>query len=382
MSLRETLSNYWYAFQQELFPKLETQLAPLSERYELFVAVVEFVRLETLLPDLRGLPGRPPQDRAALARAFIAKAVFDIPTTRALIERLQVDRTLYQLCGFSGTCRLPSEGTFSRGFAEFADSALASRLHEALIKRTMKDHLVGHISRDATAIAGREKPLSRAKRAAPAKRQRGRPRKGEQRPKEPTRLQRQVTMTLPEMVDELPKACDVGVKKNAKGALETWVGYKLHVDAADGGVPVSCLLTSASMHDSQAAIPLACLTAGRLDNLYDLMDAAYDAEEIRAYSRELGHVAIIDFNPRRSSERNEAMKREATARRTLGHVFPEQRRYHQRSTVERVHARLKDEFGGRHVRVRGHAKVLCHLMFGILALTVSQLIRLLLPLQL
>ena len=382
MALRETLSNYWYAFQQELFPKLETQLAPLSERYQLFVAVVEFVRLETLLPAPRGLPGRPSQDRAALARAFIAKAVFDIPTTRALIERLRVDRTLYRLCGFGDGGRLPSEGTFSRGFAEFADSALASRLHEALITRTMKDHLVGHISRDATAVTGREKPLPKAKQAAPAKRQRGRPPKGEQRPKEPTRLQRQVTMTLPEMVDELPKACDVGVKKNAKGALEKWVGYKLHVDAADGGVPVSCLLTSASMHDSQAAIPLACLTAGRVDNLYDLMDAAYDAEEIRSYSRELGHVAIIDVNPRRSSERNEAMKREATARRTLGYVFPEQRRYYERSTVERVYARLKDEFGGRHVRVRGHAKVFCHLMFGILALTVSQLMRLLPPLQL
>ena len=89
-------------------------------------------------------------------------------------------------------------------------------------------------------------------------------------------------MTLPEMLDELPKACDVGVKKNAKGVLEKWVGYKLHIDAADGGVPVSCILTSASMHDSQAAIALACLTAGRVDNLYDLMDAAYDAEEIRA----------------------------------------------------------------------------------------------------
>ena len=34
-------------------------------------------------------------------------------------------------------------------------------------------------------------------------------------------------------------------------------------------------------------------------------------------------------------------------------------------------------FGGRQVRVRGHAKVLCHLMFGILALTVAQLVRLL-----
>ena len=189
-----------------------------------------------------------------------------------------------------------------------------------------------------------------------------------------------MTLRLPEMVGELPKSCDVGVKKNAKGALETWIGYKLHVDAADGGVPVSCLLTSASMHDSQAAIPLACLTAGRLDNLYDLMDAAYDAEEIRAYSRKLGHVAIIDVNPRRSSERSDAMKREATARRTLGYVFPEQRRYRERSTVERVYARLKEEFGARHIRVRGHAKVFCHLMFGILALTVSQLMRL--PLRL
>ena len=103
------------------------------------------VRLETLLPSMRSLPGRPPQDCAALARAFIAKAVFDIPTMRALIERLRFDRTLYRLCGFSSA--LPSQATFSRGFAEFADSALAGRLHQALIAWTMKDHLVGHISR-------------------------------------------------------------------------------------------------------------------------------------------------------------------------------------------------------------------------------------------
>ena len=379
VSLRETLSNYWYAFQQELFPRLETSLGPLSERYDLFVEVIEFVRLEDLLPYLRGLPGRPPADRAALARAFLAKAVFDIPTTRALIERLRVDRTLYQLCGWRRGNRLPSEATFSRAFAEFADSALASRLHETLIARTLKDHVVGHISRDATAIESREKPLPKAHKAPRQGRQRGRPRKGEARPKELTRLQRQVTMTLPEMVDELPKTCDVGVKNNAKGVRQTWVGYKLHIDAADGGVPVSCLLTSASLHDSQAAIPLARLTAGRVDNLYDLMDAAYDADEIRACSRDLGHTAIIALNPRRSLERRAAMRREAQARRATGYVFADQQRYNERSTVERVYGRLKDEFGGRQVRVRGYAKVLCHLMFGILALTVSQLMRLLPP---
>ena len=43
--------------------------------------------------------------------------------------------------------------------------------------------------------------------------------------------------------------------------------------------------------------------------------------------------------------------------------------------MERVFGRLKDEFGGRHVRVRGQGKVACHLMFGMLALTVDQLLR-------
>ena len=51
-------------------------------------------------------------------------------------------------------------------------------------------------------------------------------------------------------------------------------------------------------------------------------------------------------------------------------------RYNQRSSAERVNGALKDTYGGRHVRVRGHAKVFCHLMFGVLALTVAQLYRL------
>ena len=157
---------------------------------------------------------------------------------------------------------------------------------------------------------------------------------------------------------------------------ESWNGYKLHIDAADGGIPLSCLLTSASLHDSQVAIPLATLTAARVTNLYDLMDSAYDAPEIRAHSESLGHVAIIDANPR-SASRKLQRKTAARAQRTVGHVYAEQVRFRERTTVERVNGRLKEEFGGRNVHVRGHAKVLCHLMFGMVALTVSQLLHLL-----
>ncbi len=59
-------------------------------------------------------------------------------------------------------------------------------------------------------------------------------------------------MSLNAMLDDLPKRCDRGTKKNARGMLETWRGYKLHIDTADCGVPISAILTSESVHDSQS----------------------------------------------------------------------------------------------------------------------------------
>ena len=54
---------------------------------------------------------------------------------------------------------------------------------------------------------------------------------------------------------------------------------------------------------------------------------------------------------------------------------PDDALYNFRTMVERVNARLKDEFRGRFVRVRGAIKVKCHLMFGILVLAVDQIFR-------
>ena len=130
----------------------------------------------------------------------------------------------------------------------------------------------------------------------------------------------------------------------------------------DGDLPVSWLLTSASLHDSQAAIPLAQMSARRVTSLYDLADAAYDAKEIREMSARLGHVALIDHHPRRG-EKREFAPAEAV-------------RYRERSTAERVHSHLHDNHGGRHVRVRGAVKVAAHLSFGLLAIAAEQLIRL------
>jgi Transposase DDE domain/Transposase domain (DUF772) len=379
LTLSGQLTQFMRVMQGALFPALQEELEPLTEKHRQLVALLNMVRIEVLIGCWHGGVGRPEKDRRAIARAFVAKAVWNMSTTRQMLERLSVDTALRRICGWESLREIPHESQFSRAFAEFAETQLPQRLHEALIAETQKDRLIGHISRDSTEIEAREKPVRAPVAPEPAKPagKRGRPKKGEAvSAPEPTRLERQAGMKLEELLADLPRDCNVGSKKNSKGYLETWVGYKLHLDVADGQIPVSCILTSASLHDSQAAIPLAALSAGRITNLYDVMDSAYDAQGIYEYSRSLGHVPLIDANTRRDTARKAELQAEEKRRRLLGHKAAEDVRYQERTTVERVNARLKDEFGGRMVRVRGNAKVMCHLMFGIIALAGDQILRL------
>ena len=103
--------------------------------------------------------------------------------------------------------------------------------------------LVGHISRDSTAIEAREKPVKPDQPVSTEqpKRKHGRPRKGEVRQlPPPSRIERQPEMakggvSAITMLVDLPRHCDVGTKQNAKGHEESWIGYELHIDTADGG---------------------------------------------------------------------------------------------------------------------------------------------------
>jgi transposase len=357
------LSSMWTRIQSDLFPFLEEEFGELTEKQQKLVSILELIRIEESITYSYNT-GRPPSDRKAMARAFVAKAVYNMSTTRQLIDYLKSSKPLRRICGWESRPQIPDESTFSRAFAEFAESRVPEAVHAALIEQHLSGHLVGHISRDSSQVATREKPAATpvVKDEPQPRRKRGRPKKGEAvPPKEPTRIERQQSMTIAEMLADLPTHCDRGCKTNSKGYRESWNGYKLHVDVADGHIPITPILTSASLHDSQAAIPLAVLSSERVTYLYDLMDAAYDCEDIKAYSRKLGHVPVIDPNRRRGEKRS---------------LDPAKKvRYKERTTVERVFGRLKDEFGGRMIRVRGPAKVMAHLMFGILALTADQLLK-------
>lgn len=358
------LDDIWQHLQRQLFPLLLDEVGDLGEKDRRFVEVVSLLPLGPLLSryDWCGI-GCPPHERAWLVHAFIAKEVYQFPTREALVDALRARPTLRRLCGWESADDIPSLSTFCRAFAQFAADELPQQIHEALVKKHCGPKLVGHISRDATAIPVPERPAP-AVAVAPvpepaAPRKRGRPKKGEARPApRPTRLQLQPQRTLAENLADLPRACDSGAKKGSQGHMEYWRGYKLHLDVMDGDIPISAVLTSASTHDSQVAIPLMQMSAQRVQACYELMDAAYDAASIHASARSLGHVPIIE-----PVQRGEWVPLDPAQRQRFG----------ERSASERVNGRLKDFFGGRTVRVRGAAKVMCHLMFGVLAITALSL---------
>jgi hypothetical protein len=363
--LRKTVSQYFGSMQRFLFPEFRDELGPTTDKHLQVIVALDMIRIEEFLPyKSQFTVGRPTKDRDALARALIAKPILGITTTTGLIDRLKVDAALKRLCGFHG--RLPSEATFSNAFAEFSACRLMEKAHAHLVKDAFQDKIVGHVSRDSTAIDCREKPLTKEKVVAdsdPKNRpKRGRPKKDEIRSvKEPSRIERQLNMSVEAMLEELPTASDTGCKKDSKGNPNYWIGYKLHVDVDDNGIPLTAILTSASLHDSQVAIPLEAITSERVISLYSLMDAAYNSEHIVDYVTSRGKVSIIDPKKPRGGEKIplDPAKKE---------------RFKIRTTVERANSGFKDDFGAKHIRVRGHAKVFSHMMSGIVAMTALRIV--------
>lgn len=346
-----------------LVPQLEACLdEPLTAKLKQLVGILEIVRIEEhLLPETHRR-GRKRLDRRPIARAFVAKAVYDLATTQQLLEMLRLQPSLRRICGFARRTDIPSAATFSRAFAELARLKVADMVHQALVTTYVGAQVVMHISRDATEIVAREKPVPTPPPAPKPPKKRGRPKKGEPSAvPAPTRLEKQVGQTVEEALEALPYVCNVGTKTDSKGHKHSWIGWKAHIDWADGAFPLTVVTTSASLHDSQVAIPMTKLTARRVTSLYDLMDSAYDAGPIHDTSRACGHRPIIDANKRRG----DALPfDEATAGR-----------FRERTTAERGNRRLKDSFGGRHLRVRGHAKAHSHVMFGIVALFADQWLK-------
>jgi len=210
------LSEMYFNMQCRLFPLLEEEIGEITEK---------------------------------LLLVYFLKSVYNLPTTKVLIENLKGNSTWRQLCGWEFYSQVPSEATFSRAFKEFAELNLLDKMLETVVKENYKKKLVGHASMDSTAINGREKFCRKnTPKKAKKKKKRGRKSKAELAAMKEQelaevktrRLELQSNRSIEENFADLPHGCDWGGKKNCKGKTEYWCGYKLHLSLADGGVPLGC----------------------------------------------------------------------------------------------------------------------------------------------
>ena len=347
----DAMKARWNHIQGTLFPWLREEIDPMTEALGRLVTTLDVIGLEAFVPEPPRGPGRPQGDRRALARAFVAKAVLGVPTTTALIERLDVDKSLRRILGWERRSQVPSEATFSRAFAEFAQSDLPAKMHAALIERSLGGRIVGVIARDATEIEAREKPVKTE-------------------PNDKSEIRRR------------PMA--LSRRASADARARTSNGQNPSRPGSNGRprrTSIRCSpicpprAMSAPRRTGQVAIPLMTMTGARVSYLYDLMDAAYDAAAIHDHSKALGHAPIIDRNFRAQHEAKAEWAKEVERMKLIHIPDPDDRLFDFRTMAERVNARLKDEFGARAVRVRGAIKVKCHLMFGVVALAVDQILR-------
>jgi hypothetical protein len=362
-SIKEVLGDIQQVFSFDFDYRLVFDEDPTVDHLAL-MNIFRVMKPELFIQDASsGRRGRPQKSRIAICKSYIASQVMNLSTHVEIRNRLLSDVNLRKICGYTNRESIPSTSVLSRVFAQFAHENIGQHIHDEMIREYVSPLLIGHISRDSTAIHAREKPINTKKDTLPKKkRKRGRPKKGEVRPpKEETTIEKQIHMDADKALQDINIHASWGCKVNSQGKKNHWKGYKLHLDVTDFGLPVTAVLTGANVYDNQVAIPMEKITEQKVQHLYSLMDSAYDASAIRTYITSRERVPIIDFNRRRGPKKELAPA--------------EQQRYNIRSTVERSNSHLKDWLFGKALYVKGPDKVMQHLMFGIIVLTALKILQ-------
>ena len=112
--MKDKLSQIWFRVQQILFPFIEEEAEELlTKKLKQLITILELVRIEDMVKTPNYWQGQSPKNRKQIARAFIAKAVYNIDTTRSLIDRLQISPMLRRICGWQKAGEVPHESSFS-----------------------------------------------------------------------------------------------------------------------------------------------------------------------------------------------------------------------------------------------------------------------------
>jgi IS5 family transposase len=356
-------------------------------------------------PALRAFPkpartGRPEtHDRALMIRAYVAKAVEQIPTTEALRARLRRDPVFRWIVGYRGKSDVPSAATCSRMFDQLSQCTSLPAVHAQQVETARERQIVStdKAAYDASDVPAYEKTCRHAD-------------------------------------AQDPERASWGMKTGPKGQKYRWFGYKLHLAVAAGSLfPVAALTTTATRHAVNMARPLVKMTTDRdMGQQVAIFDAGYDQATLYQDLQEQGLIPIIPLNRHggEAPEGRDALGRptcsmgytltlagyDATTEtqkfrcphatghvdcpmgmawcsssnygyvekiaiadnpREVGRIVRDTEKwdtlYDLRTSVERAFSYLKEQLNLRTVRVRGRRKVQTHNLLAVIALAASVL---------
>ena len=280
--------------------------------------------------EVRSHTGRPGYTLLAVLAVHAVKLYFQERTLTAARERLLSSINLRTITGMD---KVPSLTEISRKTDELMRIVDFSSVIASICASFYEDRMVCHLSIDSTIVEAREKPVRKEK----PKKMRRRGRKGKDSEELTIAEEKELQYgfmangDVDEFLSTIEHRCSVTGKKNSKGNMEWFIGYKAHLAVDDNGIIVAHHVTGACVHDSQVAIPLMRMADGRCDYLYALMDGGYTSQRTEDFAFSIGKVPIIDKHADRNGNKEEMEPCKAE-------------RYRARTTVEKTNSELKECF--------------------------------------
>ncbi|MED3038018.1 IS5/IS1182 family transposase [Bacillus thuringiensis] len=307
----------------------QESLFDIQDLYDLeptrrFEAIFSTLTIEPVLATVskRSIYGAPTKlNYAAMIYALVARIVERIPTIKDLVKRLRHDFMFHLECGFLFSDQIPSEASFSRFTQKLSESNVLETVQETLLLQAIQENFITDdvVSIDATHFESRDQATSQEKKPKPEPKKRGRKPKVEQEAFQKEKqeqenqkniyektIEDQLDVSLETLRTEIPLRPNWGIKKNSEGKNTFWFGFKAHLAVGTKSQYIlQSLMSSASLHDRKAAIPLLKGIQERLSSLtiqYGTLDAGYDYEAIYAQFHRMKAKAIIAYNKRNEGE--------------------------------------------------------------------------------
>jgi transposase len=307
--------------QESLFDMQDLYDLEPTKRFE---AIFSTLHIEPLLfaVSKKTVYGAPTElNYPAMIYALVVRIVERIPTIKDLVKRLRHDFIFHLECGFLFSDRIPSEASFSRFTKKLSESNALESVQETLLLQAIQEGFITDdvVSIDATHFESRDRSIPQEKKPKAEPKKRGRKPKAEQETFQKEKQIREEQKTIYEKTIEdqldvdletlrttVPSQPNWGIKKNSEGKNTFWFGFKAHLAVGTKSQYIlQSLMSSASLNDEKAAIPLLKGIQERLSSLtiqYCTLDAGYDYEAIYIQLHRMKAKAIIAYNKRNEGE--------------------------------------------------------------------------------